>query len=91
MQTHLILDGPIPASWMDPSVRAIDYPRVPGDEDEGQVEVATESRRKNVVFSADSRMKKDHAHSKTATPTQTKRIPQIPTSSRTEDEDAEDE
>lgn len=89
MQTHLILDGPIPASWTDQSVRAIDYPSVPGDEDEGQVEVATESHRKNVVFSGDSRMKIDHAHSKTAT--QTKRIPQTPTSTRIEDEDAEDE
>jgi len=76
----LILDGPIPAPWTDTSVKPIQYPYVrkrrrgnnddiasdSESEEEEDVEQAieAESRRKRVLLTTLSRLKKDHGKAK---------------------------
>ncbi len=69
-KTHVILDGhPIP---IDPTIKAIDYPLVERDqvqsqmeeENSAELEVEAEARRKRVLLSTLSRLKKDHSIAK---------------------------
>lgn len=76
----MILDGPIPAPWTDTSITPIQYPYVrkrrrgnndvasdsESEEEEEDVEQAieAESRRKRVLLTTLSRLKKDHGKAK---------------------------